>query len=136
MKKKLKKKKKAVAKKPVKFREHRLLNTKKRNLSREELLLVGKVRGQLEELSKPVEQVHVTEAAWWRTKEIPGPTVAEYQKMDPLAETTMGGSLAGRVVFAIDFPRTFSLLEWVKQDLRKWPWRRIARAGLGSQRPA
>ena len=58
------------------------------------------------------------------------PTVEEYQKMDSLAETTMGGSLAGRVIFAVDFPKTFGLLEWVRQDLRKWPWQDRASRGV------
>jgi len=46
--------------------------------------------------------------------------------LDRFEINTMSGAFAGRVArsFQQDFPKTSSLLTWLREDFKKWPWRR------------
>ena len=92
-----------------------------RPLTPEVLALMTKVKGQIEQLSKPIPPEQFRRPP----EQLPDVTPSDYRKLDPMADSTMSGALAGRPVdnFNNDFPKAFSLLSWIKADLSKWPWR-------------
>jgi hypothetical protein len=92
---------------------------RKMKLSAREVAVILRVREQLQRMEEsPPTVVPIDRNI--------APTVEDYRQLDPLAETTMGGSLSGRVVtsFAQDFPKTSSVMAWIRSDLKKWPWAR------------
>lgn len=92
---------------------------RKKDPSKEVLSLMEKVKHQLEELKKPKKKRVVLRDM----KRQRMPTVEEYRKLDPYWMSTMTGKFTGRVVrrsFQVNFPKTFGIIEKIKEELRNW----------------
>jgi hypothetical protein len=99
-----------------------------RQAAPEVIALMRKVKRQLERLMEPLAAQVDNDPRLWRgvwTDDCWNPTVFDYAQRDMAFRSTMTGGMSGRTAAAFkrDFPKSSGILEWVRKDLQRWPWK-------------